>query len=303
MTTICGQCHKPREVKRKPKAGSVCRPCKHLNDIGKPTKPNRIQAYRICKTCDDKLKIAGTTDKIDIECMDCYKKQAEDRVRVCVDCGDVKQVESLRDMKSLRCFPCNRIFLGKERKGKQTTAPRIRYYYFCSKCPTISIAKAKRNSTMCQDCARRNPRKLNPKIFLDLNTMETIRIESEVILLRQLKKMKPKRIRVAREKKVRVAKTIKPKKIKRVKARKKPTQNEIMNSSQFIDKQREANKQHKEDLVKQKEIVMIPQRLSDEDMIAKFLKRNKPSVVDTITKIPHLIGISAYASNSSCLSS
>lgn len=85
--------------------------------------------------------------------------------RICISCGDVKQVQ-YRPNKNSMCSHCS----GKHRCENAVKAntkkeeDKVRYWYFCPTCPSIRVTNTRRKSPYCTDCSRARIGKNNKEI-------------------------------------------------------------------------------------------------------------------------------------------
>lgn len=256
---------------------------------------------RRCEKCGDVIKASNQRHSESTLCRGCYDTQGDEgKQRVCIDCGDVKECLTLRDASALRCSDCSRIEVGKQRIGTTTKTPKKLYWYFCANCPKIQVKKTKQGGRFCITCNRKQPRRKNrlKEIYFDMKTMMYIvPIRHIRICPHCPKDDNTKDVRVAKLAGIRPCRkhaytdnpeALAEKEAKRVITResnkanhkkvykKKRVRVKAPPSSEAIAKARKINQEHRE---AQMEIVVIPQRESEEDMIAKFLKTKQPSVV------------------------
>ena len=135
MRVECPSCHRPREVKWKPKKGTVCFECRNeksrINPIGERTKYKRV-----CK-CGDVATVG-------------YKPKGGEMCRLC------RGREQAKDM------------CGKNVKREED---KKRYTHICAMCPSVRITVDGRKSNLCKDCSRKHARKKKPYIYFDMETM------------------------------------------------------------------------------------------------------------------------------------
>ncbi len=231
--------------------------------------------------------------------------------RVCA-CGDVKWV-NYKPKDGTLCYTCS----GREQavnmagKNVKKEEDKIRYYYFCPTCPTINLNVDKRRTNWCGKCSRLYAKKPKDKRYFDMETMKmkipmryfricphcpeddnTKQVPREI-----LGGIKP----CVKHKYVDNPEALKAKEEKRVATRKansdagkhkkvyKKTRAKIQKkvSNLAIQKQIELNREHRERV---DENELIPeQKMTDKEMMDKFLKKNKPSVVIDDTPMKHCV--------------
>ena len=323
MTVTCGKCSDQREVTRQPvNPDCLCRGCSNLGKTLGRRVPKR---YRTCNTCGNKKEVNSIREANGTMCLSCYSKQIGGYKRTCIDCGDVKIVDTERDSNALRCKPCSAKAVANTRRGLPTSAKKVEYWYFCAGCDKVQKKRSQQGGTFCGTCNRKQPRIRNrPKYWFNLETMETIVINKRYFKicihcpednnLRQVSSARQAGYHVCK-KHMFVGKedTLEAKEAKRLKTFKKtmakkakvsrPKLNKTPKkaSKEAIERARKINEEHRLDIEAKKK-APIPQIKTDEDMMAEFLLKSKPSVVaDNNEKYPHVWCGTGLGSNSSAM--
>jgi len=306
MITICPKCGDPREVKRKPKDGVVCKNCKTIPKRSEPL-------YRVCKVCGDKKQVKSKKEASKTLCRKCYLNQkVQERTRICIDCGDVKVLATSSDAQALRCKKCSSKHIAKLRKGKATSVPKVIYYYFCTDCADIKISKARVRRTRCGKCSRKAKRLHATRLpYFDFKTMKIVNVPDPEAFIRTCQYCGDKKVMKQKSQaglKACKACSNKNKDLKAIEAKRqdtlkskgikigrkkinKPKKSSKTISKEAIERARQINAEHRE---AQKNKVEIPKaKMSEEEMINNFLKHNKPSVIadDTFLNITGIIDI------------
>jgi len=284
--------------------------------------------YRVCTVCGDKKEVSSKNEEKGKLCKSCYSKTIGGYERKCVDCGDIKVVDNLRDSFSKRCKLCSAREVAKNRRGTKSKVPKIIYWYFCGNCSSVKTKRAKTGSILCNVCSHKQPRRKNRphNPYFDMKEMKMIAPmryfkicphcpeDSNTVQVKQAsqggirpcnkhKYVGKEKLLKEKEKKrlVSHAKTMAKRepKVKKPKARKLKRTKEV--SAQAIAKARQLNKEHREEL-EFKKANPIPQKLSNKDMMAKFLEENKPSVVANDNEpMPHIWVGQGLGSSSSAM--
>jgi len=263
LTPPCKSCGKTRKVQR--------------------LRKNHIEGEYICQPCTNALK------KITY-------------IRVCDECGDEKKVANTKEANSKLCKKCSAKRLGKLMSEKNRKYPDGYVKRYTVTCPTCGKTRevtrnpkyAKTNN--CLACTqilsglkRRGKKRKSPKP--KENKMRYFRFCPECDGDEAIKqvaskanagmKLCKKHSQLANAKN-RIGK--KPKSYDMTNRNKKRVPKEA------IEKQIAINRKHKK-LVEQEKKTIPEAKLSDEEMIANFLKNNKPSVIITDTgPIGHVSG-------------
>jgi len=250
-----------------------------------------------CPTCGAIKHYKAKVSKKNLlaDCMDCslekrtIHKDGEKRTytRVC-KCGDIKEV-GYKPKGNERCRKCAKKEDAKEmariRWGK---VGRIRYFYFCPTCPKVSEVTIKRKTSWCGDCSRLYS-KTKPSYSLewDYDTMRYFRICKHCGDIKQVKQEDKCGLKACNEcrhleidKKVANAKRkatneAKKKANPKPKVAKKPKRAEKKINPIALAKVREVNRKHKEEEARKKTKPKVKAKLTDEQMMAKWLKGNK----------------------------
>lgn len=135
MKVKCNQCHKPRELKNKPR-NNICKKCssenKRVNPVG-----GRTKYKRVCE-CGD-IAMVG------------YKPEGHEKCRSCAS----------RDTAYISIHAR----WAEDRK-------KTRYIYFCSMCPSVRIMNSKRKSCLCNDCSKAHSKRKKDYIYFDFVEMK-----------------------------------------------------------------------------------------------------------------------------------
>jgi len=137
MIAICSDCKESREVKWKPKKGVVCLSCRKKG-TATPT-GERTKYTRVCN-CGDVATVG-------------YKPKGTEMCRQCR--GEIQAIE----------------MCGNNVKKDED---KIRYTHFCMMCPSIRVTVDKRKSNLCMDCSRKHARKKKKTITFDFATMKIV---------------------------------------------------------------------------------------------------------------------------------
>lgn len=217
----------------------VCKEC----NIEKPKsefwtmKANRDGLYTRCKECLQKIRRGYG-----------HKKPY---TRVCVKCGDVKQV-SYKTTGKEKCSECvkeeyRQNAYKQSQKNRKPKKERKKYLYFCPACPAVNESRNRHKTAFCFQCSRKYSKKKKAKIEFSFVTMQMMRIEE---------------LNIKREKK------------KKVKAKKKKVYTQIGT---------DGAKENKVTVRFDKEKPSKAKRESEEEMIQKFLQKNKVTVCASYT--------------------
>ena len=252
MTAICPSCEKSREVKWKPKKGVVCFECRNeknrTNPIGERTKYKRI-----CK------------------------------------CGDVAIV-GYKPKGTEMCRPCRGALQAKEMCGKNVKKDedKKRYTHVCAMCPSVRVTVDKRKSNLCLDCSRKHGRRKKPYIYFDFEEMK-IKVPKRYFAYCDVcdatrevcqSQFSQYGFNTNCRKHAKRKKTNKKSDMQIVKeARKRPKSKEISEAS--IKKIRKINREHRKavDNITKKQKKIIPQKKTDKQMKAEFLKKKQITVI------------------------
>ena len=303
ITVICTHCNTPRDVKKRPRnKDNRCRSCSSKEQV----QVYKLAKFRVCKTCGDKKRVNTAKEALGTICRECLNKENNGFSRVCVDCGDVKQVDNERDSKALRCKTCSAKEVARNRIGTTSKVPKKLYWYFCGACPIVQVKRTKQGGRFCITCNRKQPRRKNrlPEIYFDMKEMKMI------VPIRHIRicphcppDSNTKDVQVARLAGIRPCRkhayidnpqALADKEAKRVATRKlnesshkkvykKKARKGKKVSKEAIEKQIQINRDHKR-AQKEKETI-AKSSVSPEDMIAKFLKTNKATIVGDTTPI------------------
>jgi len=287
MLVKCPNCPTIRELTKD--RGNICRPCaaqKRRDELNTHNFQHRIHTDPKGKTCSQYLRVCPCGDKkwvsympdLDTECQKCASsrlgkimaknniKPESEKVRyehTCSDCGKHRWLlVSPESRKTTLCGTCSAITTGKANKGKERKVRvPIRRFRICMECgdtkevKTVSSAKAK----LCRKCSLEQ---------IDYSARSAKSAATRVVT----QKIKPKKPRKIYAKKV---------------------------SEQTIKAEKKRNQEHKAAVQEAKKNVKIPkQKLSDDDMISKFLETHQPSVQMDTGPMPYLapiatLGVSA----------
>ncbi len=274
ITVNCERCNEPREVTRIRPDTKYCKPCASLIRREKLNVRN--------------LKWKMVVDK--------HGKSSAYYLRVC-GCGNEKWV-SYYPKEGAECCSCaaSKVGYTMSQNNIRPKEELKRYERICTGCGATSYLtsdpKKYRSTSLCGDCSRKEIGKANakPKLFVRHCVSEGCDdIEMVSSKANSVGKMcKSCRSKLPKKKKANYPKNRKSVKVKNVV------------SKQAIDRARAINKEHRENAVKATPKKRNP--LSEKDMVAKFLKTNKPSVVDDSTEIPHFVGKAGFSHNNSSIS-
>jgi len=237
-TVTCIDCHESREVVRARKRQTRCLKC----SIEARRKPNK------CSDCGADRHTSSPLGR----CKDCYLKNRtvseEERTRTCVDCGDKKVMKTKSRIKK-RCASCSakkRAIDVPIRKNKLPTEqnyinPRVTYKTAKGNVRTLYL----RTCTSCENSAYVSCKPRDPDNVLCSDCSK------EVGSYRHATKKRAKH-NYPKNRKLKIP----PK--------------------EAIEKAKEINREHKESIANNN-IKTIPiQKLSDDDMVAKWLETNEP---------------------------
>jgi len=207
------------------------------------------------------------------------KARSKKYFRVCTMCGDSKQVASLGDQSVKLCFDC----YNKNRPKKET-------FPIVSVCIDCGVERKTRTSkaTRCVSCAAKNRIKRIPM------PKHIPKKKEKTMFVRTCPECEPE----AAEQYVKRKKDsgVKPCRLHHIPKRKIPKPSKKKEISELaIAKAREVNKVHREAQVTKK---TIPVGSSNEDMIAKFLKKQQPSVLIINEPMPHILPSSGLCASS-----
>ena len=268
MTTICERCKEPREVSRIRKGNKHCRACS-LDIIREKINVNNL-AHRVIKNPKG--------------------RKVSQYLRVC-PCGDEKWVGYIPKKNSL-CLKCASSKNGyhMSQRNRKEESEKIRYKRICSnpECGKVDYLLANpekyRTTGLCLSCNGRATGKMNsrgdedmrymricPECPEDDNTIEvTVKANAGIKLCR-----KHRKIPIGKDRK----------QVDNYIPRKRSIKKE---STAAIKAAQQLNRAHKEAIADGLKKKKIPeQALSDEDMVAKFLNKNKPSVEFGNEPIPY----------------
>jgi len=226
-------------------------------------------------------------------------------IRTCA-CGDVKEV-GYKPKPNTKCMSCSAKVLGKNMAKSRWAKVKERktYTYFCPTCPSVRILNARRTSSMCGDCSRIYSKRPKPTAsHFDFKDMKMTIMKPAKRYFRlcidcgdckqvaTASAAKPNYCRKCSDKN-KDRKAISAKGVATIKKATKPRKKTVKKkvSKEAIEKQIQLNREHRE--FHENEVKEIPeQSTSNEDMIARFLKKKKPSVtVDMSVPMPHFIGL------------
>ena len=257
MKTICPGCSKSREVKWKPKKGTVCLECRtnksRVNPIGTRTKYKRV-----CK-CGDIATVG-------------YKPKGNEMCRLC------RGREQAIDM------------CGKNVKKEED---KKRYTHICAMCPSVRVTVDGRKSNLCRDCSRKHARRKKPYMYFDFKEMkikapkryfaycndcDAVREVSQSQFsqygydtncrkhAKRNKKNKKSDMQIIKE------------------ARKSPKSKSKEISQASIKRVQEINRDHRKAVknITEKKPKISKQKKTDDEMMAAFLKTNKPTIIEPL---------------------
>ena len=284
MLVKCPNCPTVRELARD--RGSLCRPC-------------AAQKRR------DELNTRGLEHRIHI---DPNGKTCSQYLRVC-ECGDSKWVGYI-PLEGQECRKCSSSKLGKA-MAKNNIKPeheKVRYAHKCTDCGEtryLAASKKYRKTSLCGTCSSRARGLANKKE--EEEPVRRFRICHNCGDTKEVKTVSQAKAKLCRKcsnsqidytarsaKSVATrAKTQKPK----IKKPRKVYAKKV--SEQTIEAEKKRNQEHKAAIQEAKKDVKVPkQKLSNEDMIAKFLEKSQPSVKLDEGPMPYLtpiatLGVSA----------
>ena len=288
MLVKCPNCPTVRELARD--RGSLCRPCaaqKRRDELNPHDFQHRIHTDPKGKTCSQYLRVCHCGDSkwvgymptIDTECQKCASsrlgkimaknniKPESEKVRyehICSECDSHRWLlVSPESRKTSLCGTCSTKANGKANKGKERKVRvPIRRFRICMECgdtkevKTVSQTKAK----LCRKCS-------------NLQMDYTARSAKSVATRAKTQQTKPKK---SKTRKVYVKKV----------------------SEKTIAAEKKRNQEHKAAIQEAKKDVKIPkQKLSNEDMIAKFLEKSQPSVKLDEGPMPYLAPITTLGAS------
>ena len=236
-------------------------------------------------------------------------------VRICASCGDSKEVGYIPKKDTL-CKQCSCLMLAKKMQkintiedGKYKVYSRVCSLHGCDDVRHDLKAKPQ-EPQLCKHCSLRVNKKRD-KVQQVIDAKEVIKLNGKYLFLRVCKTCeegeyitsKPQRPtnckkclleanQVKRDNAPPKAKYIPKVKKKKPKVKNQPP-------PEAIEKIREINRVHHEAVAKRPK--KIVQTISDEDMMAKFLENNKPSVEFNNEPMPHLFS-GGLGSNTSVMS-
>ncbi len=303
MKVKCGSCGESREVTKQPiHPENRCRTCASKEQVH----VYKLAKFRICEICGDKKRVKTAEEAACKLCKSCRSEELTGFQRVCVDCGDVKDVENERDSKALRCKVCSAKEVASRRVGTISKVPKKVYWYFCANCPKVQVKRTKQGGTYCQECNRKQPRKKNrlPITYFDLDKMEIIapmrhiRIcphcpsenNTKIVQVAKLAGIRP----CVKHRYIDNPEALATKEAKRVATRKanKPKHKKVYKKSEkkvskaAIEKVIKLNRDHRE---AQSVAKAIPRaKLTDKQMMASYLLKNKVTVIEDTVDFKHL---------------
>ena len=254
MKVICPSCHETREVKWKPKKGTVCLSCRkksrQINPVGERTKYTRI-----CK-CGD-VATVGYKPKGTEMCRQCRGKiQAKDM------CG--KNVKREEDKK--------------------------RYTHICAMCPSVRVTVDKRKSNLCLDCSRKHARRKKPYIHFDFKEMK-IKTPKRYFsyctgcdAIREVSQSQFSQYGYNTNCRKHQKRTTYKKSINQVVKQSKSKDKKV--SKEAIEKQIQINREHKE-AQKTRESIPVA-KLSEDEMTAIWLSKHSVTVVQDTVRLSDL---------------
>ena len=257
MKAICPLCEKSRTVKWKPKKGVVCKDCrnskKRINPLGERTKYQRV-----------------------------------------CECGDVAYV-GYKPKGTEMCRSCR----GKEQAinmcGKNVKKPedRIRYTHICMMCPSVRVTLDKRKSNLCIDCSRKHSRKKKPKIYFDFKDMKIKATKRYFVFVKNGKDTNhcdvcdtTREVSQSQFSQYGFHTNCRKHAKRKKKNTKSTKQAKKEVSKEAIEKQREINKKHREEVQNVSKIAKS--KLTDEQMMSKFMKKNSVTVIPDAVKMSDL---------------
>lgn len=203
--------------------------------------------------------------------------------RVCSKCGDTSTV-TYKPKPGVLCRSCSK---SVGHSNAWVSRPKVRYWYFCHSCNSIRVTGQRRKSNYCTECSRvASKRKV--KITFDLDTMQYIlpvryfkvcKTCEEVVQV--FKKSDSGFINACNDCK-KAAKLNKS--IPKLNKPNKPKTRGV--DKKIVERERAKNKLHREFIAEQESKVEdIPvQKKSDEEMMKEWLKNNKPTIIEPLSK-------------------
>lgn len=259
---------------------------------------------RTCTKCGASDKVNSHKQSLSRYCRPCYNKiNTEAKVRVCIDCGNIKQCSTTRDAQAKRCKNCSAKDVAKNRKGTTSKIPKIVYWYFCSKCDKVQMKTKRQGSCWCQSCSRTRLRKPE-HIYFDFEEMK-MRMPKryfvicpdcppEIATREVSQSMFSQKGAIVRCRSC--ASKAKPKKYKKTNTQiakeSRPMSKTKKTSIKAIEKEIEKNREYKSILESEKKKAIPEQKLTDKQMMDLWLKSHKPTVVpDVVTDLQLVTGI------------
>ncbi len=305
MIVVCKGCNTPREVTKQPvNPNCTCRRC---SSLGQTFHKWATPKFRVCERCGNSKKVDTDREVKGKLCRTCYDAEHCDYKRTCVDCGDVKVVGNARDAEAIRCKTCSAKEVARKRIGTVSKVPKIRYWYFCATCDNIREKTTKEGGAFCGTCNRKQPRKKNRlPIYFDMEKMVTVKLRHIRICPHCPEDDNTKEVQTAKLAGIKCCRkhayvdnpeALAEKELKRQATRKanahkhkkvyvkKPKKKEL--SKEAIETIKERNREHKAS-EEERESKVVVQKRTDEDMMAEFLAKNKPSVEIKDEPMPHI---------------
>jgi len=273
MIVNCKQCDTPRTVTRD--RGTVCRTC-------------------AIKNRRDELNPRGLPHKIQL---DKNGKKVSMYLRTC-KCGDENWVGYIPN-ENQECRKCSAKKLGyaMSQNNIKPDDEKISYEHECTGCGKVRHLKSnpdKRKTTLCVDCSRKQIRVVDEKRYFT-----TCPDCPEDIATRQISQSSFSQYGANNRCRSCSAKA-KPKTYRKTAIRKRSISKSTSVPKEALDKVREINKKHRESEASRSKVIV--QNKSEDDMIAEFLKKSKPSIViDDTVPIPHFICGDGLGSGTSIL--
>jgi hypothetical protein len=210
--------------------------------------------------------------------------------RECCVCGDIAEVTYI-PKEYAKCPKCaNKDAISKMIETKKLNHKYVRYWYFCRYCSSVRASEVKRKTSLCSDCNRRlgSRKKITYDIEWDYETMRYYRICRICEDVKQVNQASLGGIKTCNKCK-HLGYDMKEKENKRLASLKdtvskrppKKKQSKVQMSKKEIERLREINRKHREAVAKQEKLDVARSK-SEEDMIAEYLAKNKPKVLDTI---------------------